>query len=159
METKPHDATLPVASIFRGVKTMAHRQGLVLSPQAPAPTHLLVSFQSGHRAPPPPQSDRLRTGLHSAWSPLPPETHTVLASLAGSFCFSEQSLSNLLRVCPPHGPYFLSKVVWPPSDMFCVLSPTLCDPKGWSLPSSSVHGIFQARILEWVAISHSRGSS
>ena len=29
----------------------------------------------------------------------------------------------------------------------------------WSLPGSSVHGIFQARILEWVAISFSRGFS
>ena len=34
-----------------------------------------------------------------------------------------------------------------------------CDPMGCSLPGSSVHGIFQARILEWVAISFSRGSS
>ena len=34
-----------------------------------------------------------------------------------------------------------------------------CDPMDSSLPSSSVHGIFQARILEWVAISYSRGSS
>ena len=37
--------------------------------------------------------------------------------------------------------------------------PTLCDPMGCSLPGSSVHGIFQARVLEWVAISFSRGSS
>ena len=37
--------------------------------------------------------------------------------------------------------------------------PTLCDPMNCSLPGSSVHGIFQARILEWVAISFSRGSS
>ena len=37
--------------------------------------------------------------------------------------------------------------------------PTLCDPLDCSLPGSSVHGIFQARILEWVAISFSRGSS
>ena len=36
---------------------------------------------------------------------------------------------------------------------------TLCDPKDCSWPDSSVHGIFQARILEWVAISYSRGSS
>ena len=36
---------------------------------------------------------------------------------------------------------------------------TLCDPMDCSPPSSSVHGIFQARILEWVAISSSRGSS
>ena len=36
---------------------------------------------------------------------------------------------------------------------------TLCDPMEWSLPGSSVHGIFQARVLEWVAFSFSRGSS
>ena len=30
--------------------------------------------------------------------------------------------------------------------------PTLCDPMDYSLPGSSVHGIFQARVLEWVAI-------
>ena len=34
---------------------------------------------------------------------------------------------------------------------------TLCDPKDYSLPGSSVHEISQARILEWVAISFSRG--
>ena len=37
--------------------------------------------------------------------------------------------------------------------------PTLCDPVDCSLPGSSIHGILQARILEWVAISFSRGSS
>ena len=37
--------------------------------------------------------------------------------------------------------------------------PTLVDPKDCSLPGSSVHGILQARILEWVAISSSRSSS
>ena len=37
--------------------------------------------------------------------------------------------------------------------------PTLCDPVDCSLPGSSVHGILQARILEWVTISFSRGSS
>ena len=36
---------------------------------------------------------------------------------------------------------------------------TLCDPMECSLPVSSVHGIFQARVLEWVAISFSQGSS
>ena len=36
---------------------------------------------------------------------------------------------------------------------------TLCDPIDCSLPGSSVHSIFQARVLEWVAISFSRGSS
>ena len=36
---------------------------------------------------------------------------------------------------------------------------TLWDPMDCSLPGSSVHGILQARILEWVAFSYSRGSS
>ena len=35
------------------------------------------------------------------------------------------------------------------------LSPTLSDPMDWSLPGSSVHGIFQARVLEWGAITFS----
>ena len=36
---------------------------------------------------------------------------------------------------------------------------TLCDPMDCSLPGPSVHGIFQVRILEWAAISFSRGPS
>ena len=45
----------------------------------------------------------------------------------------------------------------------CVLVVQLCltlfDPMDYSLPGSSVHGILQARILEWVAMPFSRGSS
>ena len=33
--------------------------------------------------------------------------------------------------------------------------PTLCDPMDYSLPGSSTHGIFQARVLEWGAIAFS----
>ena len=36
---------------------------------------------------------------------------------------------------------------------------TLCDPMGCSLPGSSIRGVFQARILEWVSISFSRRAS
>ena len=36
---------------------------------------------------------------------------------------------------------------------------TPCDPVDWSPPSSSVHGLSQARIPEWVAISFFKGSS
>ena len=39
------------------------------------------------------------------------------------------------------------------------LCPILCNPMPCSLPGSSVHGILQARILEWVAFSSSMGSS
>ena len=35
------------------------------------------------------------------------------------------------------------------------LCPTLRDPMDWSLPGSSVHGIFQVRVLEWFAIAFS----
>ena len=41
-------------------------------------------------------------------------------------------------------------------DMCAQWCPTLCDPKDWSLPGSSVPGISQARIQEWVSISPSR---
>ena len=37
--------------------------------------------------------------------------------------------------------------------------PTLCDSMDYSSPGSSIHGIFQAKILEWVDISFSNGSS
>ena len=54
----------------------------------------------------------------------------------------------------------------PPGKTFSVLGwesaqlcPTLCDPTDGSLPGSVVHGIFQARILECVAMPSSRGSS
>ena len=39
------------------------------------------------------------------------------------------------------------------------LYPTLCDPMNCRPPGSSVHEILQARILEWVAMPSSRGSS
>ena len=50
-----------------------------------------------------------------------------------------------------------------PDDGVCAkslqLCPTFCDPMDYSLPGSSVHEILQARILEWVTISSSRGYS
>ena len=36
--------------------------------------------------------------------------------------------------------------------------PTLCDPMDYSLTGSSVYGILQVRILEWVAVPFSKGS-
>ena len=52
---------------------------------------------------------------------------------------------------PAYSTYMQSKVA-----QSCL---TLCDPMDCSPPGSSIHGILQARILEWVAISFSRGSS
>ena len=49
-----------------------------------------------------------------------------------------------------------SKVKWHKVTQSCL---TLCDPMDYSLPGFSIHGIFQAKVPEWVAISFSRGSS
>ena len=50
----------------------------------------------------------------------------------------------------------LGKVKW---SEVAQSDPTLCNPVDCSPPGFSIHGIPQARILEWVAISFSRGSS
>ena len=44
-------------------------------------------------------------------------------------------------------------------DLVTESCPTLCDPMDCSLPGSSLYGILQARVQEWVAIAFSRGSS
>ena len=49
--------------------------------------------------------------------------------------------------------------VWKVKVLVAQLCLTLCDPMAWSPPGFSVHGILQARILEWVTIPFSRGSS
>ena len=44
---------------------------------------------------------------------------------------------------------------WPVIQEVAQSCPTLCDPMDCSLPGSSIHGIFQARVLEWGAIAFS----
>ena len=72
-----------------------------------------------------------------------------------------------LRKCQPCG---LSGPLGPGRSYICLLllnvrvsvaqsCPTLCDPMDCSPPGFSVHGILQARTLEWVAMPFSRGSS
>ena len=55
-----------------------------------------------------------------------------------------------------HGSVFMTNLSESEVAQLC---PTLCDSMDCSLPGSSVHGIFQAIVLEWIAISFSRGSS
>ena len=75
-----------------------------------------------------------------------------------------QQLLHFLLKCLSH----FHPLLWPPIlkprdhlSLACIyqLCPTLCNPMDCSPPGSSVHGISQARILEWVSISFSRGSS
>ena len=60
------------------------------------------------------------------------------------------------------GKFFITSNTWEAQYIICVctseseaaqLCPTLCDPVDYSPPGSSIHGILQAKILEWVAIS------
>ena len=56
-------------------------------------------------------------------------------------------------------------VYYDPYSILCLCArvlqscPILCDPMDHSLPGASVHGVSQARLLEWVAMPSSRGSS
>ena len=72
--------------------------------------------------------------------------------------------SDSLKACslPPFITYLLPVPPTPTDNGLKVLvtrsGRTLCDRRDYSPPSSSVHGILQASILEWVAIPFSRGS-
>ena len=61
-------------------------------------------------------------------------------------------LASLDRVYDPHMESLVVVLV-------AQSCPILCDPMDCSSPGPSVHGILQAKILEWVAITFSRGSS
>ena len=80
--------------------------------------------------------------------------HVLLKQIKG------ENLDNLHTVSRMQG-----KNCSPPSDNACVDTkslqsyPALCNPMEHSPPGSSIHGIIQARILEWVAIPFSKGSS
>ena len=65
-----------------------------------------------------------------------------------------------ITIGEPQQDFLTSILIWKQMRaMHAQSCPTLCDPMDCRLPGSSVHGIFQERILEWVAISYSRGSS
>ena len=86
------------------------------------------------------------------------------AEKGGRKLWTEKTIDALLRTMgymqeTTNNPLFLEKM-----GCMCMCSvaqwyPTLCDPMDCSPPGSSVHGVFLARIFEWVAISFSRGSS
>ena len=95
------------------------------------PGHLAfgAAFQSSHR-------DTFACG----W--MPNHCFSVREALMRDVLFSHETDITPLHAC----------------SVTC-LHPTLCHPMDCSPPGSSVHGILQARILEWVAIPFSRGSS
>ena len=65
-------------------------------------------------------------------------------------CFKSNPFITFMKI---QSIYFQYVLFWSEVTQLCL---TLCNPMDCSLPGSSVHGIFQARVLEWVAISLSR---
>ena len=90
-------------------------------------------------------------------SPARSSVHGILVRILGVGChlllqgiFLTQGLNLGLIHCSQWG--------WPAAAKLLQSCLTLCDPMGYSLPGSSIHGIFQARVLEWGAITFSEGS-
>ena len=79
-----------------------------------------------------------------------------LISCSSAFSKSSLNISKFLFLLEPgleNFQYYFAAAA-AKSNQLC---PTLCDPIDGSLPGSTVHGIFQARLLEWVAIAFSNG--
>ena len=111
----------------------------------------------------------------SSWSEIEPMV-SCISCIAGRFCTAEPSGQLIQRVaylnpvprivkCTTYTPlhygsgnphYSLESESENEVAQSCLI---LCEPIDYSLPGFSVHGIFQARVLEWVAISFSRVSS
>ena len=93
------------------------------------------------------------------WETVPPQMvrMAIIKKSTNSKCWRECGEKGILLCrwweCKLVRP--LWKTVWRfPMQAYSVtkLCLTLCDPMGCSLPGSSIHGVSQARILEWVAI-------
>ena len=98
------------------------------------------------------------TSLSSPWAPYSTAFSKDIMVFSGPSCGRKGHQAFNLTVISANIHFSIGKseVKWSEVAQSC---PTLCDPIDSSRPGSSVHGIFQARILEWVAIFFSRGSS
>ena len=96
-------------------------------------------------------TDSLTTVMKN-WKPFKCSIITLL--LLFVFLFKDPILFSLFWPC-----HMACGILVPLCVLVTQVYLTLCDPVGCSPPGSSVHGISQARILEWVSISFSRGSS
>ena len=88
-----------------------------------------------------------------------PRNWTWVSCIAGRF-FTDWAMRKAHLLSPPHScwqPCFWLHGGMRAHSLSCVW--LFCDPKGCSPQGSSLHGVLQARKLEWVAVSSSRGSS
>ena len=95
-------------------------------------------------------------------------SHSVASDTTLAGAWTILAVADCHNITSSH--FFLHlKIFWPihkvDRSVLCVCAQllqsclTLCDPMDCSLPDSSAHGILQARILEWVAMTFSRGFS
>ena len=82
-----------------------------------------------------------------------------LTSITSSLCCKQKQSLNLRPLSKTELPFQFLTFINDGGGLVAELCPTLCDSMDCSPPGSSVCGIPQERILEWVAISFSRGSS
>ena len=78
---------------------------------------------------------------------------TMIVHVCIPLTFGQGANISVSNFCWFGLPWWLSGIESESESEVAQSCPTLCDPMDCSLPGSSVHGIFQARILEWVAIS------
>ena len=85
------------------------------------------------------------------------ETVEIVADtiLGGSKITADGNCSHEIKRCLLLGRKVMTNLKWCEVTQLC---PTLCDPVDCGPLGSSIHGILQARILEWIAFSFSRGS-
>ena len=91
------------------------------------------------------------------------DSHRKSEHISNSFCHLFWCEVRRCRSSWPQGSWWLVQGVGCRKGLgrcvYVLSCPTICNPIDSSLPGSSVHRIFQARIPEWDAISYSRGSS
>ena len=85
-------------------------------------------------------------------APCPPISYEVFSPSCPLSQWYHRTISSSAPIMRP-------PIKWKSESEVAQLCPTLCNPEDCSLLGSSVHGILQARTLEWVTISFSRGSS
>ena len=119
------------------------------------PLLLLMKLQPYHLPPPLPSPVSNSSCLFVQCQPLFSSCCTILLCFS-RFCIIGLKMFSLFFLCFFFNISFVCCAVLAQS---LQSYPTFCDPMHYSPPGSSVHGISRARILEWVAISSSRGSS
>ena len=108
------------------------------------------------------QGDLPNPGIKPTYSASPVLTGRFLTTAPAGQPSMLLNTLNLAKIKVPLKCDYIVSGCFPVPQLACAHAqshPTVCEPMDYSPPGSSICGIFQARILEWVAISYSRRSS